>query len=301
MFTKKLPAIMSLIFTLLTLAACGGNGAAQNGAPPIYSYLDEALENQQAAVPAPAPVPSPAAEPEPVAAEEQLTSTTEGVPAYITIRGEQFCTSLTELLVLSTGLTNEDIEPLKHMTNLTSLVLTTILCQPEILVERFPYVDLDTVITDISPLAGLTNLTHLNIERNSINDLSALANLTNLESLILCGFINDTAFDLEPISNLTSLKFLIIRSRQLDDSNIISLAGLTNLQMLDLSHNQINSLTPLANLINLESLDVSSNQISDLTPLADLPNLDFLEAGGNPITDWSPVAHIGQAGGRLNP
>jgi hypothetical protein len=264
------------------------------------------------------------------------------INTYITIRDQHFCTSLTELLVLSTGLTNEDIEPLRYMTNLTSLILTTILCQvgwePE---ESFLDVDIDlnAVITDISPLAGLTNLTDLTLmgnhildisplaeltnltrlalnynrisdltplaglanltnlllEGNPISDLSPLTNLTNLEWLALCGFIN---FSLEPIENLTSLMFLEIRSRQLNDSNIASLAGLTNLQSLNLSHNRISDITPLASLENLRFLDLRDNQISDISHLANLDNLSSLHLNNNPITVWSPVSHLDWVGGR---
>jgi internalin A len=36
-------------------------------------------------------------------------------------------------------------------------------------------------ITDISPLAGLTNLTEINLGYNGITDISPLAGLTNLD------------------------------------------------------------------------------------------------------------------------
>ena len=42
-------------------------------------------------------------------------------------------------------------------------------------------------ITDISPLAGLTNLSTLRLNSNQITDISPLADLTNLTRLLLGG------------------------------------------------------------------------------------------------------------------
>ena len=60
-----------------------------------------------------------------------------------------------------------DISPLASLTNLTELELV------------------DNQITDISPLASLTNLTHLALADNQISDVSPLASLTNLTELYL--------------------------------------------------------------------------------------------------------------------
>ena len=77
-------------------------------------------------------------------------------------------------------------------------------------------------LSDISPLVGLTNLTHLNLAKNRISDISPLAGLTNLQSLDL--------FD-----------------NQISD--ISPLAGLTNLQSLNLRYNEISDFSPIAGLI----------------------------------------------------
>ena len=74
---------------------------------------------------------------------------------------------------------------------------------------RNPDLDLsNNQITDISPLAGLTNLTNfglLNLGRNKISDLSPLAGLTNLERLNLS---YNQISDLSPLKGLTNLKSL---------------------------------------------------------------------------------------------
>ena len=116
----------------------------------------------------------------------------------------------------------------------------------------------DNQVSDISPLAGLSKLTKLNLAYNGhISDLTPLATLTGLTSLDLR---NNSISDLTP------------------------LAGLTKLTGLYLEFNQISDITPLASLSKLTKLSLSDNQISDITPLAPLTNLDTLYAQGQTIT-----------------
>jgi len=261
-------------------------------------------------------------EPEPASTipEEQPATPPEGAPAYITIRDEQFCVTQTWVFVGRSGfsLTNEELEPLRYMTNLTSLSINdsdmmhyddesrwnldvdmitldltplarltnlTHISLPGVMVSDLsPLAGLtnlttlilgDNPITDLTPLMGLTNLTELNLSATPISDLTPLESLTNLEKLIICGFWTDSTFSLEPLADLSNLRYLRARNRQLDDDDIISLAGLMSLQTLDLSTSQIRDITPLANLGNLENLAISNNHISDIAPLAGLKSLEL--------------------------
>ena len=63
-------------------------------------------------------------------------------------------------------------------------------------------------ITDISHLRGLTNLTWLRLDNNSITDLSALSGMTKLRSLRLD---NNSITDLSALSGMTKLASLAIR------------------------------------------------------------------------------------------
>ena len=168
-----------------------------------------------------------------------------------------------------------DISPLAGLTNLTDLSL-----------ER-------NEISDISPLAGLTNLTVLDLERNSISDISPLARLTNLTELYLS---YNSISDISPLSGLTNLTVLeLIRS---SISDISPLANLTNLTALDLDTNPISDISPLTNLTNLTALDLDTNPIFDISPLANLTNLTQLEIQNTPISDLSPlVANTGLGNG----
>ncbi|MDR1563466.1 MAG: cell wall-binding repeat-containing protein, partial [Oscillospiraceae bacterium] len=104
-------------------------------------------------------------------------------------------------------------------------------------------------ISDISPLANLTNLNYLELGENQISDISPLANLTNL-----------TVLDLG--------------TNQIID--ISSLSNLTNLTSLTLNYNQISNISPLANLTSLDFLDLCDNQIIDISPISNLKNCYYI-------------------------
>lgn len=87
-------------------------------------------------------------------------------------------------------------------------------------------------ITDVSALAGLTQLRELEFYGNQITDVSPLAELTQLRELNLFG------------NQIT---------------NISALAGLTQLTELGLGDNKITDIRPLAKLTNLTELYLHDN------------------------------------------
>jgi|GEM_PF-2225566 len=225
----------------------------------------------------------------------------EDRPAYITIGGEQFSTDLTELF-LGGVLTNEDLVPLRYMTNLESLWLGGgPASYPGGFTDLSPIAGLthlrnlaldSTYLSDLSPLANLTNLTMIQAWGSQIADLTPLTGLVNLDLLSIAG---SQIIDLSPISGLTNLTVLDLSFGQIAD--ITPLSGLTNLRRLNLDRNQITDVSPLASLANagrseLEDLNLRGNQISDISLLANLVSLHTLWISGNPITDLSPVAHV---------
>jgi Leucine-rich repeat (LRR) protein len=139
-------------------------------------------------------------------------------------------------------------------------------------------------ISDITLLAGLTNITHLHLGRNPIVDITPLAGLINLTQLQLgVNQINDIA----PLAGLINLTQLYLANSQI--SNIAPLAGLINLTELGLWQNQISDITPLAGLTNLARLDLHRNQIRDIAPLAGLINLSYLQLRDNSISSVAPL------------
>lgn len=87
-------------------------------------------------------------------------------------------------------------------------------------------------VTDISPLAKLTNLVDLNIHTQDISDLSPLSGLTSLIELRLAA---NSFTDLSPLRGLATLQYLELTGNEITD--ITPLSGLTNLMQLDLRFN----------------------------------------------------------------
>ena len=192
-------------------------------------------------------------------------------PGYIKVGGELFNTELTELDLSGRNLSDEDIIPLRYMTNLTHLYLSF------------------NQISDLTPLAELTNLLGLSLSYNQISDLTPLVDLRNLSMLVLD---ENQISDLAPLAGLRNLRYLFLSNNQISD--LTPLAGLRNLRFLSLDDNQISDLTPLAGLRNLTNLMLGGNQISDLTPLANLRNLSFFRICSNQLSDLTPLANLGR-------
>ncbi len=162
-----------------------------------------------------------------------------------------------------------DISPVAGLTNLTSLGLG------------------GNPISDISPIASLTNLTSLGLGHNQISDISPVAGLTNLTSL---GLGHNQISDISPVAGLTNLTSLGLGDNQISD--ISAVAGLTNLTGLYLWENSISNISPVAGLTNLTGLYLENNLISDITAVAGLTNLTELDLEDNFISDISAVAGL---------
>ena len=145
-------------------------------------------------------------------------------------------------------------------------------------------------VSDLSPLAGLTNLERLGLWQNSVEDLSPLAGLTKLTELYLG--INSVK-DLSPLAELTNLESLFLDSNGI--LNLSPLAGLIKLTRLSLSGNSIKDLSPLTGLTNLKWMSLAWNSISDLAPLVANTGLgsgDTVDVRGNPLSHLSIHTHI---------
>ena len=146
----------------------------------------------------------------------------------------------------------------------------------------------ENLISDLSPLAGLTKLTYLTLEGRSITDLSPLIELTNIEILRL---IWTEVTDLSPLKGFSKLKSIWITHTPISD--LSPLSGLTNLESLRFFYAKEPSLEPLKGLTRLEKLSAGRSQISDISPLAGLINLTELELFDNhEISDVSPLASL---------
>ena len=240
---------------------------------------------------------------------------------FVTIKGEQYSTSLTELNLINLNLTDEEIALLSEFKNLERLTLyngdtvTDISALSNL--KNLTRLDLrSTSITDISPLSDLTNLKELllTVDHNDLNSLSNLVNLTrlalifssnsdisplsNLKNLEDLSLSYVESMDLRPLSNMTSLTSLYIECNGKPDLNIFSnLVNLTRLTIYnrdgDYYDTSYYDISPLSNLKKLRELTLNAIYAKiDLSPLSDLTELEQLDLSFNKIDDISPLENL---------
>ncbi len=161
-------------------------------------------------------------------------------------------------------------------------------------------------ISVISSLRELTNLEWLSLELNNISDVSPLAELTNLELLNLT---KNPITDISPLTELSQNTNIIVGDVNIPDRNLraaiaealgkvdtavvaITLEEMVTLTTLRASNRDIKDLTGLEHAINLEEMWISGNLVSDISPLSKLTNLVGLGAWETPISDLSPLAGL---------
>ena len=254
----------------------------------------------------------------------------EAAAPKVTICGESYSTALGELELENVDLREADLEALAQMTNLERLeIVDSPVSQLDFLKSLTKLKRLHIrgnreaagIFSDLSALAGLTQMEDLYLYLDGIADLSGLSGMSQLKSLVLTGNMDITdlsplagltnlqtlevpvsgenvGIDLTPLSGLTKLRTLRTGSNVTDLS---PLAGLTELRELDLTYGgysssdsqEYESLAPLASLSNLTSLTIRNLKISDLSPLAGLSKLRSLTIhNGVSIQDLSPLAGL---------
>ena len=172
--------------------------------------------------------------------------------------------------------TLSDLSPLAGLTKLRSLSIA------------------GKMISDLSPLSGLVNLAELQLVVTNVSDLSPLSGLSNLKSL---WFNHAPISDLTPIARLTSLESLKFYyaespSREGLSPSLEPLKGLSRLKKLAAARSRISDISPLAELVNLEEVDLFDGSISDILPLAPLYKLRRLNMIRNEVSDVSPLASL---------
>ncbi len=145
-------------------------------------------------------------------------------------------------------------------------------------------------VSDLSPLAELTQLTTLDLHKNSIVSISALSRLTNLTDL----YLNDNRItNISSLSDLIQLKNLGLEHNTI--TNISALARLTRLEWLLLKDNRIKNISAVSGLRNLIFLDMDQNLVTDLSPLVSNTGLgrgNEVTVRGNPLSRASHNTHI---------
>lgn len=106
----------------------------------------------------------------------------------------------------------------------------------------------------------------------------------------------------KPFGLINVLDLEKVTEIQAENLNIVSLEGLQycpSLLTLNLTNNEIQSITPLTGLRNLTWLELGGNKITNIEPLAGLFFLEYVDLWGsdNDIRDWSALVANAQAGG----
>jgi internalin A len=112
--------------------------------------------------------------------------------------------------------------------------------------------------TDLSPIAGATQLESLRASQNKVSDLSPLAKMTKLDRLDL---------------------------GQTEVSDLTALAGLVNLTELMLDGTQVSDLAPLAKMTKLERVGLANTKVKDISPLGAAKKLKFVYVAGTPAAE----------------
>ena len=130
-----------------------------------------------------------------------------------------------------------------------------------------------------------------------IKSLVGLEKAINLKQLTISNNWEDSSGSLRDISPLRGLtKLELLRLSHNDIIDISPLEGLTNLKHLFISHNQIEKIDTVRNLTNLESLDLARNKgpkrISDITPIENLTKLKLLGLSDANVPDISVLKNL---------
>ena len=210
------------------------------------------------------------------------------------------------------------IEPLRGLTNLTSLTLCgSYWTSKKALVDLSPVSGLhklktldvyDLTIPTVEPLRNLTALTTLRLSRDScrvftsiskdgFKDITPLRGLTGLQRLTIMDYdIGDDAANAATLALFKSLTYLNMRGN-ISDSDFVQICKLTNLTELWLgdlnaASNNVSDLSPIRSLTKMKTLYLGYNKITDISPLSALTSLETLDLRGNKVTDLAPLSRL---------
>ncbi len=146
-------------------------------------------------------------------------------------------------------------------------------------------------LTDLSFLAGLTNLKRLDLRMiGKLEDLTPLANLMQLEYLNITG---TNVTDFSPLTGL--LKLADIEARMLKMTDASPIAAMSALEKIDLLKTPITDVTPLAKAAKLAHILICTTEVEDVTPLIPVQErIRSLDVCGTKFSDFKQLAKFEQ-------
>ena len=225
----------------------------------------------------------------------------EALAPTITVAGQQVSAADNFLELVDGTLTDADIAAMKQMGNLQRIYLEGVSIETDGLdwVAEFPQLtefSCEGYLTDeldLTPFAGLTELTRLSFYQNNntgapVSDLSPLAGLTKMKRLDLC--IDFDVKDLTPLSGMTQLEELQLYGTSNNNNNsgltdLSALSGMTRLTSLRIDLGAVEDFSPLSGMTQLQELRMYGNFITDdlsfLRGLTELRTLNMVSSNGS--------------------
>ena len=172
-----------------------------------------------------------------------------------------------------------DISPIAKLSNLERLSL-----------ERLPY------LSDLTPIENLGGVVYLSIrELASPVDLAPVAKLTALEEISIGDKTDYPSFEfLGPLSNLKEVFLYKSQAKPEDPSDISALGGKPNLTRLSIAGTNVQDISALKDSPELTSLMLQESPIEDLSPLQNCPKLKYFKLIEVPVKDLSPLEGLAE-------
>ncbi len=144
-------------------------------------------------------------------------------------------------------------------------------------------------VTDLTPIAGLTELFNLDLVNVPVGEVSSLGNLVKVEYFNIGRYIptDGLVTDITPLANLANLRGPTLDGHEISD--ICPTNGLGQLEALEFNGNLVSDISCLTDLPQLNELEFGGNPINDISVVEWMTNLDSLVAGGCLIDDISPL------------
>jgi len=120
--------------------------------------------------------------------------------------------------------------------------------------------------------------------------IATLAGLEKCVNLALFHAPDNQIKDLKPLAGLKNIQSLDLTNNQIQD--LTPLAGLDRLQYLQLRKNQIEKIDAVKGLVKLFSLSLAENKVKNLTALEGLKKLSSLYLQNNQVADITPLAKV---------
>lgn len=144
-------------------------------------------------------------------------------------------------------------------------------------------------VSSIAPLAPLGSLTELNAGGNALTDASGLAGCISLERLDLS---NNQLTSVDTVKNLSKLTRLDFSHNAV--AAIPDLSGASSLQQFYASYNaELSNISSLAGLQELNYVDVDYTSVSDIECLRSCPALVQVNAFGSKVTSVKALTDQG--------